>query len=449
MWWQLTKPRGVLSSKKRSNDAGVELAADDAADKHHEGEVMNARRFRRICVIAAAIAALSLPGVARADAVTDWNANAGNALAAAGQTPAPLFVHMAMVHGAIYDAVNGIDRSHRPYLVLPAAQPWDSMDAAAATAAYRVLVEILPAQQPALEPLYEASLAAVPDGPSKDGGIAAGETAAAAMIAARTDDGRFGPFRFTPDLSPGAWRPELPLFASDSFAWVAYVKPFLMESASQFRSDGPNALASDAYAADFAEVKAVGARSSSTRTADQTEQARYWAGASWNRIIRTIAVNQGLSVAENARLFATSLLTAADANISCWNDKAYWSSWRPITAIRLADTDGNPATDADPTWEPLLATPAFPEHPSGHACASGAIVSTLQNFFGTDKMTFTAFSAGSGTSRSYTRFSETIKEVIGARIYAGIHFRTADVQGSIIGMKVAHWAEKHYFQPTD
>ena len=449
MWWQLTKPRGVLSSKKKSNDAGAELAADDAADEHNEGEVMNVRRFRRICVIAAAIAALSLPGVARADTVTDWNAHAGNALAAARQTPAPLFVHMAMVHGAIYDAVNGIDRRHRPYLVLPAAQPWDSMDAAAATAAYRVLVEILPAQQPALEPLYEASLAAVPDGPSKDGGIAAGETAAAAMIAARTDDGRFGPFRFTAGFSPGAWRPELPLFASDPFAWVAYVKPFLMQSGSQFRSDGSNALTGDAYAADFAEVKAVGARNSSTRTADQTEQALYWAAASWNRIIRTIAANEGLSVAENARLFALSELTAADANISCWNDKAYWSSWRPITAIRLADADGNLATDADPAWEPLLATPAFPEHPSGHACASGSIVATLQDLFGTDKITFTAFSAGSGTSRTYTRFSEALKEVIDARVYAGIHFRTADVQGAVIGKKVEHWAEKHYLQPVE
>jgi hypothetical protein len=143
-----------------------------------------------------------------------------------------------------------------------------------------------------------------------------------------------------------------------------------------------------------------------------------------------------------------SELTAADANISCWNDKAYWSSWRPITAIRLADTDGNPATEADPTWEPLLATPLFPEHPSGHACASGSIVATLQDFFGSDKMTFTAFSAGSGTSRTYTRFSEALKEVIDARIYAGIHFRTADVQGAVIGKKVEHWAEKHYLQPV-
>ena len=414
---------------------------------------MNARRFRRICAIAAALTALSLPGVAHADAVTDWNAYAGNALAVTARlSPTPASLHMAMVQGAIYDAVNGIDRSHRPYLVLPAAQPWDSMDAAAATAAYRVLVNIVLAQLPTLEPLYAASLAAVPDGAAKDGGIAAGEAAAAAMIAARTNDGRFGSFRFTASLAPGAWRPELPLFISDPFAWAAYVKPFLIESPSQFRSDGPNALTSDAYTADFAEVKAVGARNNSTRTADQTEQALYWGAEHgtllWGRIIRTISANEGLSVSQNARLFAMVQLASADANISCWNDKAHWSSWRPITAIRLADTDGNPATDADPAWEPLLATPPFPEHPSGHTCGSGAIVASLQNFFGTDKIAFTAFGAGSGTWRSYSRLSETIKEIIDARVYAGIHFRTADVQGAIIGKKVAHWAEKHYFQPT-
>ena len=142
-------------------------------------------------------------------------------------------------------------------------------------------------------------------------------------------------------------------------------------------------------------------------------------------------------------------LAAADANISCWNDKAYWSSWRPVTAIRLADTDGNPATDGDPAWEPLFATPPFPDHPSGHTCGSGAIVAALQNFFGTDRIAFTAFGAGSGTSRSYTRLSETIKEIIGARIYSGIHFRAADEQGAIIGKKAAHWEQKHYFQPVN
>ena len=403
-------------------------------------------------MVAAVLVGLASPAAARADTVTDWDSYAGNALAVtARQSPTSASLHMAMVRGAMYDAVNGIDRSHRPYLVLPAAQPWDSMDAAAATAAYRVLISIVPAQQSALEPLYEASLAAVTDGPAKAGGVAAGEASAAAMIAARTNDGRFGSFRFTAGFMPGAWRPDLPFFASDPFAWIAHAKPFLIESPSQLRSDGPHALASDEYAAEFAEVKAVGARNSATRTTDQTEQALYWGNEHgtllWGRILRTIAADQELSVPESARLYAMIGLAGADANISCWNDKAYWSFWRPITAIRRADTHGNPATDADPAWEPLLATPPFPDHPSGHSCGSGAIVASLQNFFGTDKIAFTAFGAGSGTVRSYTRLSQTIKEIIGARIYAGIHFRAADEQGAVIGKKAAHWAEKHYFQP--
>jgi len=355
---------------------------------------------------------------------------------------------MAMVHGAIYDAVNGIDRGHRPYLVLPDAQPWDSVDAAVATAAYRVLAALVPDQQPALAATYTAALATVPEGPAKDGGIAAGDDAAAAMIAARTNDGRFGPFRFTGSLGIGMWRPELPLFLSDPFAWVGFVEPFLIPTAEQFRTDGPNGVTTAEYAADFAEVKSLGSRNSTTRTADQTEQALFWGAEHGTlllgRFVRTIAADQQLSPVEDARLFALVTLTSADANISCWNDKAYWSFWRPQTAIRLAATDGNPETDADPGWEPLLPTPPFPDHPSGHSCGSGSIVATLQNYFGTDRIAFTAFSAGSGTSRSYTRLSQAIKEIIDARIYAGIHFRAADEQGAVLGKKVAHWVEKHH-----
>ena len=413
---------------------------------------MKTHRTRHIGAVAVVVMALAAPATARADAVTDWHAYAGNALVAARQSPTVASLHMAMVQGAVYDAVNGIDRGHRPYLVLPIAQPWDSPDAAAATAAYRVLLGIVPAQQPALEPLYYASLAAVPDGASKEGGISAGEAAAAEMLAARTSDGRFGPFRFIAGSAPGTWRPDVPTFGSDPFAWVAHVTPFLIRDASQFRSDGPNALTSDEYATEFAEVKAIGDRNSSTRTADQTEQALFWGAEHGTpllgRIIRTIAANQGLSIAQEARLFAMISLSGADASISCWNDKAYWSFWRPVTAIRLADTDGNPATEADPAWEPLLATPPFPDHPSGHSCASASIVANLQNYFGTDKVAFSAFSNGSATWRSYTRFSGMIKEIIDARIYAGIHFRAADEQGAIIGKKAAHWAEKYYFQPV-
>jgi len=229
------------------------------------------------------------------------------------------------------------------------------------------------------------------------------------------------------------------------------------------RTDGPNALTSADYAEDFNEVKELGSLTSTTRTADQTDAAIFWqdhAHALFNRIFRTLATSQGLDIVNSARLFAMENLAAADAAIGCWNDKYYWQFWRPITAIREADTDGNSDTEADPMWLPLfdpatpicsglpLATPPFPDHPSGHACATGAFVNTLQNFFGTDKIAVSAFSNKSCTTRSFEGFSDMLSEVIDARVWAGIHFRTADVQGSVLGNKVAHYLKKHYFQPV-
>jgi hypothetical protein len=271
------------------------------------------------------------------------------------------------------------------------------------------------------------------------------------MLADRANDGRFGAFSFPVGSQPGEWRPVLPAFANDPFAWVAQVRPFMTLSPSQFRSDGPNPITSAEYAADFAEVKALGRQTGSTRSDDQTDMARFWAEhppAMWSRIFRQLSAGHGLGVADNARLFAMLYLTGADALISCWDDKAHWLYWRPITAIREADTDGNPATEADSGWLPLIANPPYPEHPSGHACLSSSIVRTLRDFFGTNQAEFSAQSAVSGTVRGFSRFSEAIHEVINARVYSGIHFRIADAQGAVIGKKVANWREKHFFGPA-
>lgn len=410
---------------------------------------MNAalRRAAGLLVAAAALTVLAAP--AGAGTVSQWNVNATNALiVTAGQTPPVSVLHLAMVHGAVYDAVNAIDRGYRPYLVSPTAMPWDSKEAAAATAAYRVLVSIVPAQQPALEALYVASLAAIPDGPAEAGGIAAGESAAAAMIAARANDGRFGPFRFTVGTTPGAWRPALPSFVNDPNAWVKDVTPFLIGKASRFRSRGPYPVTSFRYAREFAEVKAIGSATSTTRTADQTLAARYWAehpAATWSRIVRGLAAAQGLSTADEARLFAMVYLTAADAVISVWDGKAYWSFWRPITAIREAATDGNAATEADAGWLPLIPTPPYPDNPAGHPGLSASIVRTLQAFFGTDAVAWTDTNNG-GLTRSFTKLSEAIDEIVDVRVWSGIHFRSADEQGARIGRLVAQWRQNHYFK---
>jgi hypothetical protein len=404
---------------------------------------------KRFMLVAAVTAALAAPAVARADTVTQWNLNAATALmVTAGQGPQVSVPNMAMVHGAVYDAVNAIDGGYEGYLLTSrVATPFDSKDAAAATAAYRMLLNLVPAQQPTLDPLYAASLAGIPPGSAKTRGIAVGEAAAAAMIAARTDDGRFGAYRFPVGTGPGQWRPVLPAFVNDPFAWLKDVRPFLIQSGTQFASEGPLSLTSQKYAREFDEVKAYGSATSVVRSADQTLAARYWAEnppATWSRIFRTLSAQQHLSLEENARLYAMLYLTAADALITVWNDKAHYLFWRPITAIREAATDGNPATEADPAWLPLIPTPPYTEHSSGHSGLSGSFVATLQDFFGTDRIGWTDTN-NAGLTRSFTRFSRAIDEIVDARVWSGIHFRNADEQGAKIGREVARYREQNYF----
>jgi hypothetical protein len=428
-------------------------------------------RSTRLALIACAAltAILGAPAVAQADVIKDWNAIAaaeGGLLrpTAHGQTRG-----VAMVEGAVYDAVNAIDRGYQPYLVdldEVGAQPWVSQDAAAATAAYRVLKAITPTtRHAALDTAYTNTLAGIPDGPIEQGGIAAGEAAAAAMIDFRKDDGFMGAFSPTIGTDAGNWRPigwpAAPVFDPDG--WVSKEKPFLIEEASNYRSKGPNALTSKAYTREFNEVKELGALNSTTRTADQTAAAVFWQfGNIWNPLMRDLATRYDLDTADQARLYGMVNLAAADAAIACWNDKYYWSFWRPRPAIREADTDGNPKTVADPNWEslfaaatattPPLATPPFPDHPSGHGCTSGAVLTTMAKFFGSDKMDITIVSGRSLNGvpippRHFDRFSDVLDEIVEARIWGGIHFRTADVQGTVIGKKVAKHIRKHYFRP--
>jgi hypothetical protein len=433
-------------------------------------------QFKRIrnlsLLIALAVIALASPRVARADAVADWNATASDAIVVTAGQGVAAVMSFAMVQGAVYDAVNAIARGHQPYLVQPPSNPTDSKEAATAAAAYRVLVGfddlagLFPLQRPALQPIYQDYIDMLPDDPpgSKANGVAIGEATARAMLTDRQNDGRFGPSPTPYPVAPGIWRPTPPNFARDVASWAGNVRPFIVPSAEMLRTDGPNALTSVEYAEDFNEVKEVGSLTSITRTPDQTDAAIFWqdnAFALYNRVFRALAASENLTIVDSARLFAMENMAAADATIGGWNDKYYWWFWRPITAIREADTDGNPATEADPTWwplfhtttpvcnPPLLATPPFPDHPSGHACYSSAYVNTLQNFFGTDKIGFSVRSNKSCTTRTFERFSDALNEVIDARVWSGIHFRTADVQGAVLGKKVAQYLDKHYFQPLE
>ena len=417
------------------------------------------QRSSRFLALASILAsAFVLPSLARADAVDDWNVHATAAILASAPTAHGSTISWAMVQGAVYDAVNAIDGGHEGYLLTSRlATPFDSKDAAAATAAYRVLLNLTPAQKPVLDAHYAASLAMIADGSQKTRGIAVGEAAAAAMIAARVNDGRDLPFTFVIGDQPGDWRPLTPT-ALDPAAWVADVRPFLIESDSQFRSDGPYRLTSRAYARDFNEVKELGSLTSTTRTADQTRAAIFWQAqpmAIWGGLLRSLS--GGLDTADKARLHGMVALAAADAAIGCWDDKFFWNFWRPLAAIREADTDGNAATVADPSWRPLfdpatqtvppLITPPFPDHPSGHGCISGAVLNTTEDFFGTDRMEFDIFSSRfPGQPRHFERFSEALEEIVDARVWGGIHFRNADEQGTVLGKKVARYIRKNYFE---
>src|ERR1043166_313739 len=260
-------------------------------------------------LIAPALVALISPAVVRADAVTDWNLIASNSIVVTAAQPPPVSVlHFAMVQGAVYDAVNAIDRGHQPYLVQPPSNPTDSKEAAAATAAFQVLVGLFPGQVGTLQPQYDAYIAALPDNPpgSKAAGIAIGEATASAMLTARMNDGRFGPTPtpYPSPVPPGIWRPTPPSFLTDPAAWVGNVLPFIVLNADMFRTDGPNALTSTEYAEDFNEVKELGSLTSITRTPDQTDAAIFWqdqAMALWNRIFRTLAANQNLNIGQRPK----------------------------------------------------------------------------------------------------------------------------------------------------
>jgi hypothetical protein len=419
------------------------------------------RRHRTRALIGAAIGAATAlvstaapvirPATAAVpDQVLIWNQLAMDDLIRAGaQSPPVATLHLAMVHGAVYDAVNAITRTHQPYLAAPTAESSDSIDAAAATAAWRVLRSLTTdgGRLSQLDSRYSESLASIPDGDAETGGIRAGESAAAAMIAARTGDGRFGAPLFTVGSAPGQWRPV----PGNNFRWIGEVKPFVVGDAARFATDGPLPMTSTQYAAEFEEVRTLGRKTGSSRTEDQTAQALFWADhttAMWTRIARQLAVGQQLSTAENARYFAMLYLTTADSLIACFQDKERHQFWRPQTAIQEADHDGNPATTAEPGWQPLIANPPYPDHPSGANCAAGGMAYTLRDFFGTNRMSFSATHATTGVTRSFKQFSDALQEVRHARVYSGLHFMTADAAGANIGKEVARYRDRHAFQPV-
>lgn len=425
-----------------------------------------------------ALGALALPVNAYADAITMWNINANKAANAtcigpSGNAPYESRLY-AMVHIAVHDAVNAIDRRSHPYAYDARAVPFASFDAAVAAAARDVLLDVI-GQLPAdcmgtgvatVEADYAAAIGNIPAGPARTAGLQVGRAAARAILQLRDDDGsdqpladpnfpqgtRPGEYQFTPDL-PFAFLP----------GW-GRVTPFVLKHSAQFRPDPPYDVRSKKYAADVAEIQLLGGDAMTTpsaRSAEQTEIGRFWIESSpqsWNRLARTVSAAQVLEPWENARLFALLNVALADGYIASWDAKFHYLFWRPVTAIRLGETDGNPQTIGDPTWTPLQLTYPMPDYDSAHAVEGGVGAEVLKRFFGTDQVNFFAcsFTLPTGSTcadpgaiyRAYSSFSQAAAENTVSRIYIGIHFRKAVEEGERHGRRIAGRAVRLFFRPV-
>lgn len=388
------------------------------------------------------------PAGAEADVVSDWNATTQSIVVAKGAQGG---VYFALVHIAVYDAVNAIDRKYSAFAVTPAAATTGaSQDAAAATAAYRVLLSVFPDQQATLETAYATSLGAIPDGTPKARGIAVGEEVATRWLGLRADDGREANVPYTFGSGLGVYQRTLPGPPSPVTPWMAKMKPFALTSASQFRAYGPPDVTSQRYAQDLNLTKSLGSATSTERTPVETEIGLFHTESPntfWSRNFRDIAAQKRLGVSASARFFALMSIAQADAAIACWDSKYYFNFWRPVTAIQAADTDDNPRTGADIAWTPLATTPPHPEYPAAHGCVSAAVAELLQHFFGTRWVKVTLTSTVSGTvPHVFHDVHDIPAEIKMARVYGGMHFLTSTEHGVLLGRKVARWVEGNYFK---
>jgi hypothetical protein len=400
---------------------------------------------------------LVVPNSVNADAVSDWNAIA---VQVSGGRPGPTNVlDIAMVHVAIYDAVQAIEGKFEPYYV-EINGATGSPIAAAAKAARDVLVNRFstPAQVDQIHTTYVQYL--LNHGLSEtDPGVEVGAKAAAGIIALRACDGSFPivpPAPFIGGTEPGDWRPTPPLNQPMLAPWLGSVTPFVMTRPSQFRSEPPPALTSREYARDYEEVKTIGALNSSLRTPEQTDMAHFFAGNTptiWNRTLREVSDTHVADIAESSRLFALATMAVADTLIAVWNDKLHYKFWRPITAIREGDNDGNPLTAGDAAWVSLIVSPNYPDYTSGANGFASAVTHTLEHFFGNDHLTFSLTTTNVvptvDDTRVYHRLSDARNDVVDARVYSGIHFRFADTAARKQGKLVADWTFKNFLRPVN
>jgi hypothetical protein len=392
------------------------------------------------------VSGIDLP--VRADVATDWNNTALDAIRAGNTAPPVASRSLAILHASIYDAVNGIARTHEPYLVQSAVSGSASREAAASAAAHKALVNLFPANADSFDALHATILAGIPNGPQKTAGVVWGEFVANQILAARANDGSNAIVPPPGGSGPGVWVPTPPAFLPYALPQWGFVRPFAMSSSSQFRPPGPPPLDSQQYADDYEEVKELGAAIGSTRTEEQSEIALFWADGAgtetppghWNSIAQIIADAQGNTLEENARLFALLNIAMADAAICAWDAKYSFDFWRPVTAIGFAEPELN--------WMSFIVTPPFPDYVSGHSTFSAAAATVLPLFYGTEQLPFTTGSDFlPGVYRSFPTPIAAAGEAGDSRVYGGIHFRTASEDGLQAGISIGEWTFTHYLRP--
>jgi len=384
---------------------------------------------------------------AMADVITDWDERAVAAGYTARMGPPPHTRVVAMVHLAMFEAVNSIDARYRPYRARLPAEPGASRDAAAAAAAHYVLVRAYPDQAAEMGKGLQASLAAVTDERARQNGVQLGERAGAAIMADRANDGAAGPDTYRPFTTPGKYVPTVLPAAS---RWAG-VRPFALKSGDQFRPGAPYALTSREWAADYNEVKRMGAKTGSARSAEQTDIARFWeltGPATHNPLARQLVAAKSLDVTDCARAFALVAMATADALISVFDAKYTYNFWRPVTAIRNGDMSGNDAIERDAAWEPFIPTPMHPEYPCAHCITQSAAAGVMQGVFGNSipPMKLTSTTAP-GVTRTFATYSDYVQEVINARVYDGVHYRTSGIVGADMGRRIAEYTVQNHLQP--
>jgi len=411
--------------------------------------------------LAAALPASGARSAGAADpaVITDWNAIAVNTIAGAppnglGKGNAEGITWFAYVQAAVYNAVVGITGDYQLYKWHARAPHGASPQAAAATAAHRVLMTYFgssPTIAANLDAALTTSLGQIPDGVSKDQGIHYGERAAERIISLRAHDGRFAPIVYDRPPAPGVWRPTPPANAPFFDPWLSQVQPWTLNAPSQFRPGPPPAIDSDLYLKEFNEVRDYGVATGSLRSDEQTDTALFFSDVGvgpYQAALRDHVTRNGLDIGASARLFAAVDLSLADAIYAVWDGKFHYGWWRPITAIREADTDGNPNTAGVSGWTPLIVTPPYPDWPSGLSGVTGALSQAVSRLTANGVLDLDITSGATGKTRHYDDPATIQKEVIDARVWSGIHFRTADHAGVSIGIRVANWALDHYFAPT-